>query len=382
MTIGNGRIRVAVLFGGRSGEHEVSIASAKSVMGAMDPERYEVLPIGITRSGRWLLAGDPLAALEARDTGEEAPQLAPPASPAGDAVVPCPGPEGGRELVPGTSGHRFPEVDVVFPVLHGTFGEDGSVQGLLELANLPYVGAGVLGSAVGLDKVAMKAVLQTHGLPVVDYVALTAKEWRRDRDAVVARVEERLAYPVFVKPANLGSSVGVSKAHDRAELGASLDLAARFDRRLLVERAVNAREIECSVLGNDEPEASVLGEVVPSNEFYDYRAKYIDGDSALYIPAPLPATLAGEIRDLAVRAFLALDCAGLARADFLLCRDTERVYINELNTLPGFTQISMYPKLWEASGLPYSALIDRLIELAIERHEEKAGLERSYGFDH
>jgi D-alanine-D-alanine ligase len=376
----NGKMRVAVIFGGKSGEHEVSIASARSVMRAMDPDRYEVLPVGITKGGRWLLTGDPLAALEAGENEEAPPRLAAPAPPTGDAAVPCP--EGGRELVPGTAGHRFPEVDIVFPVLHGTYGEDGTVQGLLELAGLPYVGSGVLGSALGLDKVAMKAVLEAHGLPVVEYVATTAGAWRREPGEMIARVEERLPYPVFVKPANLGSSVGVSKAHDRGELRAALDLAARFDRRLLVERGVNAREIECAVLGNDEPIASVLGEVVPSHEFYDYRAKYVDGDSALYIPASLPEETARTIQDLAVRAFRALDCAGLARADFLLCRDTGRVYVNELNTLPGFTEISMYPKLWEASGLPYPRLIDRLIELALERHAERAALERSYGFDH
>ncbi|MFH1086623.1 MAG: D-alanine--D-alanine ligase family protein, partial [Chloroflexota bacterium] len=287
-----------------------------------------------------------------------------------------------RELVPGASQARFPAVDVVFPVLHGTNGEDGTVQGLLELADLPYVGAGVLGSALGMDKIAQKMVLGARGVPVVPYLALARSRWRREREAVLGEVEAAFAYPVFLKPANLGSSVGISKAHDRAELARGLDLAARFDRRLLVERGVNAREIECSVLGNDEPIASLPGEVVPCNEFYDYRAKYIDGDSALIIPAELPDDVAALVRDLAVRAFCAIDCAGMARVDFFLCRDTGTVYVNELNTIPGFTAISMYPKLWEASGIPYRELIDRLIALALERHADKHASETSYGHDH
>ncbi len=370
------KIRVAVLFGGRSGEHEVSIASAKSVMGALSPDHYEVVPVGITRTGRWVTSGDPLAELESDTTAALAGGQ-------GSAEPDCGAlePVGGRELVPGASA-KFPTVDVVFPVLHGPLGEDGTVQGLLELADLPYVGSGVLGSAVGMDKVAMKAVFEANGLPVVEYLGVNRKEWRRAPEAILDRVEQRFSYPVFVKPANLGSSVGVSKAHDRVELEASLNLASRYDRRLLVERAIDARELECAVLGNDEPVASVVGEVVPCNEFYDYRAKYIDGDSALYIPADVPAAAARQVQELAVRAFIALDCAGMARADFFLCRDTGRVYVNELNTIPGFTEISMYPKLWEATGLPYAQLLDRLIDLAIERHEDRAGVERSYGFDH
>jgi D-alanine-D-alanine ligase len=361
--------RVAVLFGGQSGEHQVSLASARSVMGAMDPDKYEIIPIGITPQGQWLLTGDPMVRLSA---GGE------PTSAQDGAIMPA----GERELVPGASRARFPEVDVVFPVLHGTYGEDGTVQGLFELADLPYVGAGVLGSALGLDKAAQKAVLASHGLPIVEYEAVLRSHWRRSPDEIIKLVEERLIYPVFVKPANLGSSVGVSKAHDRGELRRGLDLAARFDRKLLVEAGINAREIECSVLGNDDPIASVLGEVVPSNEFYDYRAKYVDDASELYIPADLPEETTHMIRQLAVRAFRAIDCAGMARVDFFLCRDTGRVYVNELNTIPGFTVISMYPKLWVASGLPYPDLIDRLIELAIERHAEKQASETEYQFDH
>ncbi|MHB1294300.1 MAG: D-alanine--D-alanine ligase family protein [Anaerolineae bacterium] len=369
MTAGK-KIRVAVIFGGKSGEHEVSLASARSVMAAMNPEKYEIHPVGISKEGRWLTSGDPMARLA---SGEE-----PAAEPSEGSLVAC----GSRELVPGTQAERFPSVDVVFPVLHGTYGEDGTVQGLLELAGLPYVGAGVLGSAVGLDKVASKAAFIVNGLPVVDYVLVMRRRWQDRPDSVVAEVERRFSYPVFIKPANMGSSVGVSKAHNQAELRTGLDLAARYDRKILVEVAVDAREIECSVLGNDDPIVSVLGEVVPSNEFYDYRAKYVDDASALYIPADLPAETTRTIQDLAVRAFQALDCAGMARADFFVCRQTGQVYVNELNTIPGFTSISMYPKLWEASGIPYPELIDRLIALAIERSEDRKASETAYRFDH
>lgn len=365
------RIRVAVLFGGRSGEHEVSLASARSVMSALDPDKYEIYPVGITPSGQWLTEGDPMKLL----SSGEAPSAA---TTGGD--LPARG--NGHELIPGTQGAHFPRVDVVFPVLHGTFGEDGTVQGLLELAGLPYVGSGVLGAALGMDKVAMKAVFRAHGLPVGDYVAVTRSVWRARPDEIVAEVEARLGYPVFTKPANLGSSVGVAKARNGAELRSGLDLAARFDRRLLVEAAINAREIECGVLGNDDPIASVPGEVVPSNEFYDYRAKYVDDASELIIPAVLPAETAELVRDVAVKAFLALDCAGMARVDFFLCKDSGRVYLNEVNTIPGFTAVSMYPKLWEATGVPYRELVDRLIQLALERHEDRLATETVYQNDH
>jgi D-alanine-D-alanine ligase len=366
------KLRVAVLFGGRSGEHEVSLASARSVMGAMDTAKYDIVPVGITKSGRWLTSGDPMAMLS---SGEEP---APEGDTPDDAVTPA----GGRELVPGASRGRFPQVDVVIPVLHGTYGEDGTVQGLLELAEIPYVGAGVLGSALGLDKIAQKAVLSANGIPVVDAIWLLRSRWQKASDDVIAEVEDRFAYPVFVKPANMGSSVGVSKAHNRAELRRGLDLAARFDRKILIEVAVNAREIECSVLGNDEPIASLAGEVVPSNEFYDYAAKYIDNASELEIPANVSDETMERIRELAVQAFLAIDCWGMARVDFFLCRDSGDLFVNELNTIPGFTEISMYPKLWEATGIPYGELIDRLIELALERHQDRVASETSYGFDH
>ena len=335
-------------------------------MDAIDRDRYEVHPIGISKAGRWITSGDPMALLSSGGHMDDEVEH--------HALVSA----GLRELVPGMQQARFPDVDVVFPVLHGTFGEDGTVQGLLELAGLPYVGAGVLGSALGLDKVAMKDVFRAHALPVADYTVVMRGTWRERHQESIASIETRFCYPVFVKPANLGSSVGVSKAHNRDELANALDVAARFDRKILVEVAINAREIECSVLGNDHPIASVVGEVVPCHEFYDYSAKYIDQGSELYIPADLPDDTARLIGDLAIRAFLAIDCAGMARADFFVCRDTGQVYINELNTIPGFTNISMYPKLWEASGIPYPELIDRLIALAVERFEDKRGSETSF----
>jgi D-alanine-D-alanine ligase len=267
---------------------------------------------------------------------------------------------------------------VLFPVLHGPYGEDGTVQGLLELADIPYVGAGVLGSALGMDKIAMKAVFQAHGLPVVGYLPFTRKEWDRDPHSIVEQIEEELGYPCFTKPANLGSSVGISRAVNREQLVEGMNEAAAYDRRLLVEEGINAREIEVSVLGNDEPITSIPGEVVPCNEFYDYAAKYIDETSELLIPAPLSEKQAAEIRGLAVEAYLAIDCAGMARADFLLDRDSEALYVSELNTIPGFTPISMYPKLWQATGISYPELIERLIDLAVERHADKSRSATSY----
>lgn len=364
------RVRVAVIFGGKSGEHEVSLASARSVTAAMDKLKYEVVPIGITKTGRWLTSGDPMVLLSSCDPSCDEVS----ASPEEQALVAA----GSRELVPGMQRARFPNVDVAFPVLHGTNGEDGTVQGLLELADLPYVGAGVLGSALGMDKIAQKQVLGAHGLPVVDYVGVLRSEWRRHPARVVAQVEAHLRYPMFVKPANLGSSVGITKVTCRDELHDGLGTAAQFDRRLLIEAGVYAREIECSVLGNDDPVASVPGEVVPCNEFYDYDAKYVDTGTELCIPADLPCEVADLVRDLAVRAFKAIDCAGMARVDFFLERETGKVIINELNTIPGFTAISMYPKLWAASGIPYPELLDRLVQLALERHKDKLASRTSY----
>ena len=362
------RLRVGVLFGGRSTEHEVSILSAQSIIAAMDPQRFEAVPLYIDKEGRWL-TGDSLKRLVSNAAARNYVYLPP--DPTQHSLVPAqdgkpPSPLAGE----GRGGGLLP-LDVVFPVFHGLNGEDGTIQGVLELANLPYVGAGVLGSALGLDKIYMKRAFAAAGLPVVDYLPVTRRQYERDPDAFIARVEERLGYPCFTKFANSGSSVGTTKAHNRAELVEGLRLASTFDRKLLVERAVDARELEISVLGNDEPEASVVGEVVPAHEFYDYEAKYLDEGSRLLIPAPVDDAVAQEARSMAVRAFQAVDAAGMARVDFFLERTSGRLLLNELNTIPGFTRISMYPKLWEASGLLYPKLIERLVELAIERFNDR-----------
>jgi D-alanine-D-alanine ligase len=370
------KIRVGVVFGGRSGEHEVSLVSAQSVMDAMDESKYEIVPIGITKDGHWVASGDPMQALIAGDPSASQPAM----------LISDPSRRGLmrlEETEQAIQASRLEEIDLVFPVLHGPYGEDGTVQGLLELAGLPYVGAGVTASAVAMDKVLFKDVVRAQGLPIVDHLVFKRRDWDVDPEGVVARIEDRLDYPLFTKPANLGSSVGVSKCYDRTGLVVGLQEAARYDRRLIVESAVpGAREIEVSVLGNDNPIASVPGEIIPSREFYSYEAKYIDkGDQAsdLLIPAPLSVEMTRYVRDLAVRAYKAIDCAGMARVDFLLSAETETLYLNEVNTIPGFTDISMYPKLWEASGIPYPELIDRLIELALERHRDKARNEVSYG---
>jgi D-alanine-D-alanine ligase len=351
----NKKIRVGVIFGGRSGEHEVSLRSAESIIRALDPSKYDVVPLAITHEGRWLTAGKAVAML-----------------PAGKAIE--------AVLKEGTPMTLAPEpradgvVDVFFPIVHGTYGEDGTLQGLLELAGVPYVGAGVLGSAVGMDKDVMKRLLREAGLPVGDYWVTRAK----DVEAFAKEIGPGLPYPVFVKPANLGSSVGISKAHDRGELPAALALAAQFDRKIVVERGIDAREIELSVLGNDDLRASIPGEIIPAREFYDYQAKYVDDDSRLLIPAPMTPEQVREAQDLAIRSFRALECAGMARVDLFLEKLTGKFLVNEINTLPGFTSISMYPKMWEASGLPYSKLLDRLIELALERNAEKKKLKTKY----
>jgi len=358
------KIRVGVIFGGRSGEHEVSLMSAQSVMAAIDREKYEVIPVGITRQGRWLV-GDAMSALTA---GSEA--MARPAT-----LLPDPHQAALMEIheLNGAPAALLPEaaLDVVIPVLHGPFGEDGTVQGLLELAGIPYVGAGVVGSAVGMDKAIFKQVMVANQIPVLPWQLVRRSEWEADREGVISRLETALSYPMFTKPANLGSSVGISKCRDRQGLAAGLDEAAGYDRRIVVEQGVNARELEVSVLGNDDPVASIVGEIRPRREFYDYVAKYISDDSELIIPAVLEPEMERAVRDLAVRAYLAIDCAGLGRVDMILDRDSNRVYLNEINTMPGFTRISMYPKLWEASGLNYSELLDRLIELALDRHEDR-----------
>jgi D-alanine-D-alanine ligase len=393
------KTKVGVLFGGRSGEHEVSLLSAASVLNAINKNKYEVVPIGITKEGRWLTpshaelllrgekpraehdsqgrhlrAGDP-------DATSSAAVLA-----RGEAVIVPPSPQG-HGLFPFESARSIakeavnPEdqgiqVDVIFPVMHGTFGEDGTIQGLLELADIPYVGAGVLGSAAGMDKDVMKKLFAAAGLAIVKHVTVLRAQWEKEPKKVTKDIEEKLKYPVFVKPANLGSSVGISKVRERRELPAAMDEAARYDRKIVIEEGVGgkkhkARELECSVLGNDAPRASVVGEIVPGAEFYSYDAKYIDEGSQPLIPAPINKKLAKQVQEMAVRAFQAVDCSGLARVDFLMDPKSNKIYLNEINTMPGFTSISMYPKLWAASGLEYPDLIDRLIELAFERYEEK-----------
>jgi D-alanine-D-alanine ligase len=366
------RLRVGVLFGGRSTEHEVSILSAQSIISAMDPQRFEPVPLYIDRAGRWLV-GDSLKRLVSDAAANKYVYLPP--DPTQHSLVPASNGVLSPPSLPsasgGAQGGGLPPLDVVFPVFHGLNGEDGTIQGVLELANVPYVGAGVLGSALGLDKVYMKRAFAAVGLPVVDYLPVTRREYERDPASFIEQVENRLGYPCFTKFANSGSSVGTSKAHDRKELVEGLRVAASFDRKLLVEKAVDARELEVSVLGNDEPAASVVGEVVPAREFYDYDAKYLDEGSKLLIPAPIDADVSEHLRSLALRAFQAVDAAGMARVDFFLERTTGQIFINELNTLPGFTRISMYPKLWEASGLPYAQLIGRLVDLAMERFNDK-----------
>lgn len=363
-----GKIRVGVIFGGRSGEHDVSLRSAQAVMRAIDPERFEVVPIGITREGRWLIGGDPLRALAAR---ARLPLELPAGDPSGAGTSDVPATLSSHALAPAEPAWtRF--VDVVFPVLHGPNGEDGTVQGLLELADIPYVGCGVLASAVAMDKPTAKRLFAQAGLPLAKWLAVTRREWERDAAAIASRVATELGYPCFVKPANLGSSVGVRKVRRPEELADAVAEASRFDRKIVIEEAVDARELEVSVLGNDDPIASVVGEIVPSREFYDFEAKYVDDRSQLLIPAPIDPEQAETARRMAVTAFKAIDGAGMARVDFFLERATGRILINEVNTIPGFTAISMYPKLWEASGLSFRDLVTRLIELALERYEERA----------
>jgi D-alanine-D-alanine ligase len=359
---------VAVIFGGRSGEHEISLLSARSIINALDPDKYRLIEIGITHEGQWYAGEDALERFSAGDVSGLDPVSLPPEP--GDRTLYAWHADG--------SHWEYAELDILFPVLHGTYGEDGTLQGLLEMADIPYVGAGVLASAVGMDKALFKRLMSAHNLPVLPAVLILSSVIHASMERAVEAAERLGSYPYFVKPANLGSSVGVSKCRNRSDLIEGLLDAARYDRRVIAEVGVRAREIEVSVLGNESVEASIAGEIVPSDEFYSYRAKYIDDASELLIPAPIPEEIAEEARRLAIKAFEAIDGAGLARVDFLLDRDTDRLYLNELNTMPGFTRISMYPKLWEASGLPYPALVDRLIELGWARFEQKDQLERRY----
>lgn len=354
------RIRVGIIFGGRSEERDISLLSARSVIDAIDKSRYEVLPIAISKSGKWLSPAQ-----------SEQLLLAP--APSWEPTCSQEAPPPHHELMnveDSTSGTTR-QVDVVFPILHGPYGEDGTIQGMLELAGIPYVGAGVLASALGMDKALMKDVFRQRGLPIPDYQVVMRWQWQKNRDEIIEEVENHFSYPCFVKPANLGSSIGISKARSREELMAAIDEAARFDRKIVIEEFIDGREIECSVLGNDEPIASGLGEIIPARDFYDYEAKYHDERTQLIIPAPVPAEVVAKARRLAVEAFLAIDCAGMARVDFLLERRNLNIYVIEINTIPGFTQVSMYPKLWEESGISYPDLLDRLIQLALERHRDK-----------
>jgi D-alanine-D-alanine ligase len=386
------KLRVGILFGGRSGEHEVSLLSAASVVNAIDKAKFDVVPIGITKEGRWVTAGHAERLLkgmaphkqEERHLRAGDPDTTPGAAvlAKGEAIVVPPEPHQ-KALTPFESdaplarraSDRAIDVDIIFPVLHGTFGEDGTIQGLLELADLPYVGAGVLGSAAGMDKDVMKSLFRAAGLPIVKHVTVLRGDWEREPVKAEKLVTKALKFPVFVKPANLGSSVGISKAHNNKELGPAIYEAAKFDRKIVIEQGVGgkkkAREIECSVLGNDHPEASVPGEIVPGKEFYDYTAKYLDEGSQLIIPAKLSKSETNKVQQLAIGAFKAVDCSGLARVDFLMDPKSRKIYLNEINTMPGFTAISMYPKLWAASGLKYPDLIERLIQLGLERHSEK-----------
>jgi D-alanine-D-alanine ligase len=358
MTTEKKRLRVGVLFGGRSGEHEVSLISAASVIQALDPDKYEAVPIGITKDGRWL-------------AGTAAHQMLPDVLRSGQRVMLSADPNVAALVPVSNSRPDALRVDVVFPVLHGTYGEDGTVQGLLDLAGLPFVGSGVLGSAVGMDKDMQKRLFLQAKLPVGDFLAITRAAWEKSRGKVLSAIRKKFRFPVFVKPATLGSSVGMTKAHDSKELATAMDLAAEFAQKILVERAIRGREIEVSVLGNEDPKASIPGEIVPHREFYDYAAKYLEEGTRLLIPAKLHSAQVKRFREYAVRAFRALECLGMARVDFFLEQRTGRILLNEINTIPGFTSISMYPKLWEASGLSYRNLLDRLIELALAQHREK-----------
>jgi len=384
------KLRVGILFGGRSGEHEVSLLSAASILKAIDRRKFDVLPIGITKDGHWLAAGDALGlvegGVEARRLRAGDPEATPGAKLLQDGIPTLLAPEPASTVAALAVGRVQPpqaNLDVVFPVLHGTFGEDGTIQGLFELAGIAYVGSGVLGSSAGMDKDVMKRLFAQAGLPIVKHVTLLRSDWEAHPRKAIQQIEAALKYPVFVKPANLGSSVGISKAHDRGELGPALTLAAKYDRKLVVEQGVGgagksgltakARELEVGVLGNDDPKASVVGEIIPGKEFYDYEAKYLSEGSVPVIPAKLTRAESKLIREMAVAAFRACDLAGLARVDFLMEPDGKRrIYLNEVNTLPGFTQISMYPKLWEATGVGYKELITQLIELALERQREKS----------
>ncbi len=367
-SISERKLNVAVLFGGRSGEHEVSLMSARSVLSVLDLAKYNVIQVGITHEGTWMTGEDVIGAFENGYAAGLTPVM----------LFPDPSQPGLYALRDGKP-EKQTDVDVYFPVLHGTYGEDGTLQGLFEMADVAYVGASVIGSTVGMDKGVFKDVMRANGVPVLESIVVLRSEIETDMEAVVLCAERVADYPLFVKPANLGSSVGVTKCRSRSDVAEGLMEAAQYDRRVLIERGVaEAREIEVAVLGNDEPRASVPGEIVPGADFYSYDAKYLLGTSQLLIPAPLSEIQTSRIRALAVRAYRAVDCCGMARVDFLFNPKTDEIFLNEINTIPGFTRISMYPKLWEASGLPYAALVDRLIELALKRKAEREHIVREF----
>ncbi|MBU1036236.1 D-alanine--D-alanine ligase [bacterium] len=366
------KLRVGIIFGGRSGEHEVSFCSASSIIKAIDKDKYTVVPIGITKEGRWISPQDSELALQSgRIEGKNTVILL------NDSFS--------KSLVCIDNNQRLDKssalekLDVIFPVLHGPYGEDGTVQGLLELANIPYVGAGVAASAISMDKDLMKTIFQQKGLPILRWLTIKRKDWHKDKEEILSLIQKSFEYPLFVKPTNLGSSVGITKVHKKEELKEAIDLASSYDRKILIEEGLEeVREIECSVLGNDEPQTSVVGEVKPAGEFYDYDSKYIDEKTQLIVPADLPDGVSQEVQEIALRAFKAVDAAGMARVDFFVSKKENKIYLSEINTIPGFTSVSMYPRLWEASGISYPDLIDQLIQLALERHQDKKQNKISY----
>jgi D-alanine-D-alanine ligase len=359
------KIKVGLIFGGRSGEHEVSFCSASSIIKAIDKDKYTVVPIGITKEGRWISPQDSELALQSgKIEGRNTVILL--NDPSGRALVRI---DNNQRLDKSSALERL---DVIFPVLHGPHGEDGTVQGLLELADIPYVGAGVAASAISMDKDLMKTIFQHRGLPILKWMTIKRKEWQKDKEKILSLVQDDFEYPLFVKPTNLGSSVGITKVHKKEELDKAIDLASSYDRKILIEEGLEeVREIECGVLGNDEPQASVVGEVRPAGEFYDYDSKYIDKETQLIVPTDLPDGVSQKVQEIALHAFKAVDAAGMARVDFFVSKKVNKIYLSEINTIPGFTSVSMYPRLWEASGIPYSDLIDQLIQLALERHQDK-----------
>jgi D-alanine-D-alanine ligase len=366
------KIRVGLIFGGRSGEHEVSFCSASSIIKAINKDKYTVVPIGITKEGRWISPQDSELALQSgKIEGKNTVILL--SDPSGNALIRT---DNTQRLEKSSTLER---VDVIFPILHGPYGEDGTIQGFLELANIPYVGSGVAASAISMDKDFMKTIFQQRGLPILKWITIKRKEWQKDKEKILSLIKNGFEYPLFIKPTNLGSSVGITKVHQEEELEGAIDLASSYDRKILIEEGLEeAREIECGVLGNDEPRTSVVGEVRPAGEFYDYDSKYLDEGTQLIIPADLPDGVSQEVQEIALHAFKAVDAAGMARVDFFVSKKENKIYLSEINNIPGFTYVSMYPRLWEASGIPYSELIDRLIQLALERHQDKNQNKISY----